>query len=95
MTAVTGNLTMETTGAEKEVAEGLKAAFNMEMEAVSGDGVKDEEGGDETLNTLGYLELLTQDAEPSRTTLVDAHNGFNNLSRLEMLWTVRHRWPQG
>ena len=27
--------------------------------------------------------------------LVDSHNGFNELSRLAMLWTVRHRWPAG
>ena len=27
--------------------------------------------------------------------LVDAHNGFNELSRLEMLWNVRHLWPAG
>ena len=27
--------------------------------------------------------------------LVDARNGFNELSRLAMLWTVRHRWPAG
>ena len=27
--------------------------------------------------------------------LVDACNGFNKLSRLSMLWTVRHRWPVG
>ena len=26
--------------------------------------------------------------------LVDAANGFNNLSRLAMLWTIRHRWPK-
>lgn len=28
-------------------------------------------------------------------TMVDARNGFNELSRLAMLWTVRHRWPKG
>ena len=27
--------------------------------------------------------------------LVDARNYFNELSRLAMLWTVRHRWPSG
>ena len=32
---------------------------------------------------------------PGGTTLVDAHNGFNELSRLVMLWTVRHFWPVG
>ena len=42
-----------------------------------------------------WLRILTQDAEPSGKTLVDAHNGFNELSRLAMLWTVRHRWPAG
>ena len=26
--------------------------------------------------------------------LVDAANGFNNLSRYSMLWTVRHRCPR-
>ena len=39
------------------------------------------------------LEFLTQDAEPSRTTLVDASNGSNELRRLSMMWTVRHHWP--
>eukprot|EP00957_Ditylum_brightwellii_P157649 11999074-Ditylum_brightwellii.AAC.1 len=32
---------------------------------------------------------------PGGTTLVDARNGFNKLSRLAMLWTVRHWWQQG
>ena len=27
--------------------------------------------------------------------LVDARNGFNKLSRLAMMWTMRHRWPAG
>ena len=35
--------------------------------------------------------LLTQDADPGGTTLVDARNGFKKMSRLAMLWTVRHR----
>ena len=39
--------------------------------------------------------LNGQEAEPSGTTLVDARNGFNELSRLAMLWTVRHCWPAG
>jgi len=30
---------------------------------------------------------------PMVVHLVDADNGFNNQSRLAMLWTVRHRWP--
>ena len=39
--------------------------------------------------------ILNQDAEPCGTTLIDAHNGFNKLSRLEMLQTLRHHWPAG
>ena len=61
---------------------------------VEGEGEGEEEG-DGTLRALGSLEFLTQDAEPSGTMLVDARNGFNKLGRLEMLWTVRHRWPAG
>ncbi len=32
---------------------------------------------------------------PEGLTLVDARNGFNELSRYSMLWTARHRWPKG
>ena len=28
-------------------------------------------------------------------TLVDAKNGFNELSRYAMLWTARHKWAKG
>ena len=33
--------------------------------------------------------------DPSACLLVDARNAFNELGRKAMLWTVRHRWPQG
>ena len=33
--------------------------------------------------------------DPSGLLLVDARNGFNELSRKAMLWTVRHRWANG
>ena len=46
---------------------------------------KEEEEGVGNLGALGAIEFLTQDAYPSRTTLVDARNGFNELSRLAML----------
>ena len=58
-------------------------------------GKKGEEEGGGTQWSLGALEFLTQEAEPSGTKLVDARNGFNDLSRLPMLWTVQHRWPAG
>ena len=51
--------------------------------------------GGGTQRALGALEFLTQDAEPSGTTLIDTRNGFNELSRLAMLWTVQHRCPVG
>jgi hypothetical protein len=35
------------------------------------------------------------DDGPKGLTLVDARNGFNELSRYAMLWTARHRWPKG
>ena len=41
------------------------------------------------------LEFLTQDIDPIRTTIVDAYNEFNDMSRLTMLRNVRHRWPAG
>ena len=56
---------------------------------------KREEGSDSTLRELGSMEFLNQYADPSRTTLVDACNGFNELSRLVILWTVPYRWPEG
>ena len=93
MAGLIGNLTIETAGTEKEVEEGLASALEMEVE-IDRDS-EGEEGGRGTQRALEALEFLTQDAEPSGTKLVDAHNGFNNLSCLMMLWTVRHRWPAG
>ena len=61
---------------------------------VDGEGEGEgEEEGEGNLRALGSLELLTQEEEPSGITLVDARNGFNDMSRLEMLCNVRDRWP--
>ena len=54
-----------------------------------------EEEGEGTQRALEALSFLNQEAEPSGTTLVDARNRFNEVSRLAMLWTVQHRWPAG
>ena len=79
-------LTVETDGTEEAAAEILEAALEIyeykEREV--------EEVGEGYLRAMGAIELLTQDEEPSGTTLVDARNGFNDLSRLTMLWTVQH-----
>ena len=67
----------------------------MEMEVEEDRGSEGEEGGRGTQRSLGALEFLTQEADPSGTTLVDARNEFNELIRLAMLWTVRHHCPAG
>ena len=85
------NLTIETAGNKEEATEGLAEALGMEV--VEDEGSEGEEGGRGNLRALGALEFLNQDADPSGTTLVDAFHGFNELSRLAMLLTVRHRWP--
>ena len=95
MRAALNNLRIETAGTEAKAEERLEAALEMKVEEARGDSVEVEEGGDGTLREIGALEFLTQDAEPSRTTLVDALNVFDEMSRLEMLWTVRHRWLAG
>ena len=65
------------------------------MEVEDDRGSEREEGGVGNLRALGALEFLTHDTDPSGKTLVDAYNGFNRLSRLAMLWTVRHHWLEG
>ena len=52
-------------------------------------------GGGGGILELEATGLLTQDSEPGVTTLVYSHNGFNDLIRLAILLTVRHRWPSG
>ena len=80
------NLTIETAGTEEEGAEGL--ADSLRMEGVDAKGSEGEEGSGGTQRAPEALEFLTQDAELSYTTLIDARNGFNKLNRLAMLWTV-------
>ena len=83
------NLSIETAGMEEEAVEGLVAALGMEAEEDRESDGEEEGGG--TQRALGALEFLTQEAEPSGTMLVDARNGFNEMSRLAMLWNVQHR----
>ena len=45
--------------------------------------------------TLEATGNLTKDAETGGTKLVDAHNGFNDLSRLAIFCMVLHRWRTG
>ena len=87
------NLTIETAVTEEEAAEQQKAVLEMGVEEERGS--EGEGGGKGASRALGSLEFLTQDADPSGTTLVDTRNEFNELIRLAMLWTVQHRWLEG
>ena len=71
----------------------MAEALRVEVEEVERSKGKEEGGG--TLRALEALEFLTQEADPSGTTLVDARNRFNELSCLAMLWTEQHCWPAG
>ena len=93
MVARINNLRIETPGADEEAAEIFTSVQEMEVEEEGEDCVEVKEGGVGAQGALGALEFLTQDADPSGTTLVYARNGFNELSRLAMLWTVRHSRP--
>ena len=77
---------------EEGAAELLEEELEMEVEDTGKGEGKVEEGGEGASREMGDLELLTQYAEPSGKTLVDARNGFNELSRLAMMWTVWYRW---
>ena len=82
----------------EEAADGLEVILGMASQEMKVDEDRDREGedeGGETQQALGALEFLTQEAEPIGSTLLDAHNGFDELSRLAMLWTVQHCWPAG
>ena len=48
-----------------------------------------------TLVELGATGLMTQESKPGRTMVFDACNGFNELIRLAMLWTVWHHCLAG
>jgi hypothetical protein len=68
------------TAGETAMLEALDQALTQPPDVLPAE----EEDGDEDMH-LPLKSLL----------LVDARNGFNELGRKAMLWTVRHRWARG
>ena len=82
------DLIIETATTEEYAVEGMESALDMEVGEERDSKVSEEGGG--TQQALEALEFLTQEAEPSGTTIVDACNGFNKLICFAVLWTVQH-----
>ena len=47
------------------------------------------------MRALEATGLLTQKADLSGTTVLDALNCIHKLIPMVMLWTVQHHWPAG
>ena len=69
------NLRIEMVVSKAEAEEGFELALGMEVEEV--EGREGEKEGWGTLRAMEALEILTQEAKPSGTALVDSRNGFN------------------
>ncbi len=76
----------------------LRAETNGSMQFRAGEIDNDlweieREDGEDPPWVAEALEELREESEdgPEGLTLVDARNGFNELSRYAMLWTARHR----
>ena len=74
---------------EEGIYEGETAEADEDDTEAEGGGI----GGD--LLALEATGILTQDTEPGGTKIIDVHNGFKDLSRLSMRWTVYQHWTAG
>lgn len=50
---------------------------------------------DDAIDSIVADAGMSDQEQASALLLVDATNGFNELSRKAMLWTIRHRWANG
>ena len=68
---------------------------NAEEDDDGDDGQDDGDGDDGDGDGDDGQDGVVDETNPFGVTCVDARNGFNELSRKAMLWTVRHRWSKG
>ena len=53
------------------------------------------EGGEDALLEAHITGSLTQEELTGGTTLIDKHNGSNEMIHLSMLWMLCHHWMAG
>ena len=81
-------------GQAEEEAEDADMPELLTQEDGNVDSDNNDDGGDVAAD-VGDAPATVEAATPAEALLlVDAANGFNNLSRYGMLWTVRHRCPK-
>ena len=77
---------------EMEVGEeAMDKRLVVEVEGYDAEAEREGLGGGGGVLALESTGILTKDEDPGGKTLFDALNGFNELIRLTMLWTVHHR----
>ena len=86
------------TAAEEEEADASAVVHYRYMGVVDGMEAEDKksietEGQERALLVLEATGIMMHKSEPGGMTLYDAHNGFSNLIRLEILYMLSHHWP--
>ena len=79
-------------GSVEGSAANLVDVLGIEVERGLDEG---EGGGGGYMLALESTGIITQEADMGGTALVDARNGFNGMTHLEMMWTIRHCWTAG
>jgi hypothetical protein len=80
-------------GAVHAVSQRWDAAAGRQADLVA--SAEDASAGPATQPLAMEADPPEEAPQPEALLLVEARNGFNELSRLSMLWTVRHRWAAG
>ena len=78
-------------GQPEEEAEDADIPGLLTQEDGDADSSNDDNGGNAAASDGDATETVENTTPAEVFLLVDAANGFNNLSRYGMLWTVRHR----